>query len=109
MTGHAAAPVVPEAAQRAVLVVDDEDYLRSILGALLQQAGYAVLLAATGEEAIEVYRRHAGAIHLVLLDVRLPGQGGVATLDALRALDPRLRCCVMSGQDDYATEELLRL
>src|SRR4051794_39326575 len=83
MTGqadHTAAPVMPEAAQRAVLVVDDEDYLRSILGALLQQAGYAVLLAATGEEAIEVYRRHAGAIHLVLLDVRLPGQGGVATL-----------------------------
>jgi CheY-like chemotaxis protein len=93
-----------------ILVVDDVDYLRSMLDVVLRQAGYAVLQAATGEEALEVYRRHPGAIHLVLLDLHLPGQGGRATLERLRALDPQVRCCLMSGgQEEYTEEDLRRL
>ena len=99
----------PEAAP-VILVVDDVDYLRSMLDVVLRQAGYAVLLAATGEEALEVYRRHPGAIHLVLLDLHLPGRGGRATLEDLRALDPQVRCCLMSGeQEDHTEEDLRRL
>jgi CheY-like chemotaxis protein len=97
-------------ADPVILVVDDVDYLRSMLDVVLRQAGYAVLLAATGEEALEVYRRHPGAIRLVLLDIHLPGQGGRATLEGLRALDPQVRCCLMSGgQEDYTAEDLRRL
>ena len=96
-------------AEPAILVVDDVDFLRSMLDVVLRQAGYAVLLAATGEEALEVYRRHPGAIRLVLLDIHLPGQGGRATLEGLRALDPQVRCCFLSGDlGDYTEEELRR-
>src|SRR3954470_11871134 len=70
--------------RRGVLVVDDEECVRDVLDAMLRQQGFAVWLAADGWEALEVYRLHLAAIDLVLLDVRMPGLDGPATLTALR-------------------------
>jgi CheY-like chemotaxis protein len=89
--------------------VDDKLGPRRLLKLVLEQRGHAVLLAATGDKALEVFRRHRGAIRLVLLDVHMPGRDGPATLDALRALDPQVRCGFMSGDlGDYTEEELRR-
>jgi CheY-like chemotaxis protein len=89
--------------------VDDELALRRLLKVVLEQRGYRVFLAATGDKALEVFRRHRGIIRLVLLDIHLPGRDGPATLDALRALDPQVRCCFLSGDlGDYTEEELRR-
>jgi DNA-binding NtrC family response regulator len=96
------------AARPAILVVDDEPAVRLLLEAGLRQQGYAVLLAATGEEALEVFQRQRGAIHLVLLDVRLPGRDGPATLAALQAVDAQVRCCFLTGDLGGYTEEDLR-
>jgi CheY-like chemotaxis protein len=91
-----------------ILVVDDEPLIRETLGFALAHHGFAVRLAAGGREAVEVFRQHHGAIAVVLLDVRMPGLDGPQTLAELRAIDPRVRCCFMSGHTgDYSAAELL--
>jgi CheY-like chemotaxis protein len=93
----------------AILVVDDDPGPQQFLQAVLEQHGYAVLLAATGDQALEVFQRHQATIRLVLLDVHLPGRDGPATLEALRALDPQVRCCFMSSNPgSYSPEDLQR-
>src|SRR5206468_3149518 len=55
-----------------VLVVDDTEGVRQMLAVVLRQFGFAVLLAAGGRQAVEVYRRHRRDIDLVLMDVQMP-------------------------------------
>jgi len=89
----AAAPAPPQ-----ILVVDDQDQVRRLLAVALPAMGFRVLLAASGNEAIQVYRQHGKAIDLVLLDVVMPGGlDGVQTFLGLRQIDPQVRCCFMSG------------
>src|ERR1035437_4420674 len=59
-----------------VLAVEDEDAVRRIVKIALESAGYRVIKARNGPEALEVVRRHAGAIHLVVTDVVMPEMSG---------------------------------
>jgi CheY-like chemotaxis protein len=81
----------------AILVVDDEELLRSVLQLVLRREGFQVFAAANGHEALKEFRQHRDAIDMVLLDVRMPGLNGPGTLTALKALAPEVRCCFMSG------------
>lgn len=63
--------------QDSILVVDDEDGIRSALKEILFLAGYAVVTANCGEEAIEILKSNASAFSLVLLDLRLPDMNGM--------------------------------
>ena len=93
-----------------ILVVDDEQLIREVLNRFLHLAGFRVFLAANGHEAVELYRNEAAGIDAVLLDVRMPGVDGPATLAALRCLDPHVRCCFMSGDLGFhSPEDLFRL
>src|SRR4051794_32043561 len=69
----------------SVLVVDDEEIMRDVLETLLSTEGYRVDLAKTGEDALEAYGKRA--YDLVLLDVSMPGMGGLRALDELLKLD----------------------
>jgi DNA-binding NtrC family response regulator len=69
-----------------VLVVDDEEIMRDVLEALLTEAGYKVDLAKSGEEAIEAYTRKP--YDVVLMDVSMPGMGGLAALEEIIKIDP---------------------
>ncbi len=92
----------------AVLVVDDESAVRRTLAAMVAGLGYAALSAAGGAQAVEACR--AGRVEIVaaVLDVRMPGLDGPATLDALRALDPALPCVFVTGDTGpYTADELL--
>jgi PAS domain S-box-containing protein len=80
-----------------VLVVDDERSLRDISSQVLESHGYRVLTAASGEEALEVYRQQAGEVDLVLLDLIMPGMGGNKALQAILALNPSARVVIASG------------
>ena len=59
-----------------VLVVDDEEAVRTLSCRMLTGAGYQVLQAGHGREAIATIEQHAGAIHLVLTDIKMPGMNG---------------------------------
>jgi CheY-like chemotaxis protein len=97
--------------QPTVLVVDNDAPVRFVLGALLKAQGCRVLLASNAWESLKLYRQHLGDIDLVLLDVQLPGMDGLATLEALRDINPRVRCGFLSGGstgDDDEANRLLR-
>ncbi len=69
----------------SVLVVDDEEIMRDVLETILSSAAYRVDLAKTGEEALEAYGKRA--YDVVLLDVSMPGIGGLSTLEKILGLD----------------------
>ena len=69
----------------SVLVVDDEEIMRDVLETLLSAEGYRVDLAKTGEEGLETYGRRA--YDVVLLDVSMPGMGGLRTLEEILKVD----------------------
>jgi CheY-like chemotaxis protein len=77
--------------------VDDEETLRDIGRQLLEKFGYTVLTAASGEEALEIYTTGEKNIHLVILDLLMPGMGGEKCIDALIEFDPDTRILVASG------------
>ncbi|HEY1862073.1 MAG TPA: response regulator [Gemmataceae bacterium] len=88
-----------------ILVADDEEGVRGVLAIGMRQHGFDVWLAADGQQALDLYRRHGESIDVVLLDVRMPGRDGPQTLAALQQLNPRVRCCFMSGDFDCYNEE----
>ncbi len=105
----AESPEVPCTPSRAfgILVVDDEMCVRDVLNDGMRGYGFAVWLAADGEEALDVYRRHHETIDVVLMDVCMSGQDGPQALAALRAFNPQVRCCFMTGDlGSYSAEHL---
>jgi len=83
-----------------VLVCEDEEALRAIVREILEGAGYAVLEAADGAEALHVVQRHEGSIDLLLSDVILPGMSGPELARSLVEMRPSLKVLHMSGHDD---------
>ena len=65
-----------------ILVVDDEEYIRRLITRILDDAGYRVVTAASGKEALE--RLADSGINLVLLDIRMPDMDGFQTLGLIR-------------------------
>jgi DNA-binding NtrC family response regulator len=82
----------------SILVVDDEEIMRDVLETILSGAGYKVDLAKTGEEGLEAYSKKA--FDVVLLDVSMPGIGGLTTLEELIKLDPEAVVIMVTA---YAT------
>ena len=80
-----------------VLVVDDDPAVRDVAVRFLTGHGYQALTAASGEEALDIYRKQGAAIDLVVLDLSMPGMGGHACLQRLLALDPEVRVLIASG------------
>jgi two-component system, cell cycle sensor histidine kinase and response regulator CckA len=85
-----------------VLVVEDEDGVRNFILDLLRYAGYSVREAINGQEALEVCRRTAGPIDLVITDVVMPTMSGRELSTALAELRPETKVLFMSGYTDNA-------
>lgn len=85
-----------------ILVAEDERAVRSIVERVLSSAGYRVLVGTDGAEALEIARRHLGAIDLVVTDVVMPRMSGRELVDKLRTLRPGTRAVFMSGYADDA-------
>jgi PAS domain S-box-containing protein len=90
-------PTTVESPHETVLMVEDEDDLRVITGRILTRAGYHVLTASGGEQAIHLAQTHPGPIHLLLTDVIMPKMTGNDVADRIRAIRPGIPVLYMSG------------
>ena len=80
-----------------IMIVDDEDTVLDAAASVLEQAGYSVLKATGGREAVELYKNHSGRVGLVVCDMIMPGMDGADTYNALRDLDPDVAVVLASG------------
>jgi CheY-like chemotaxis protein len=78
-----------------VLVVDDNPAVRKAFSLSLEETGYAVETAESGEEGLE--RLGSGRFHLVLLDLKMPGMNGIETLREIRKQDPSLPVYIVTA------------
>ncbi|MCP4643180.1 MAG: PAS domain S-box protein [bacterium] len=86
-----------------ILVVDDERTVRSVSRRFLQRAGFEVITAKDGLEAVQVYRHRGDEIALVVLDLTMPYMGGRETYDELQQIRPDVRVVLASG---YSEDEV---
>ena len=93
-------PVPPPAAGEWILVVEDDTPVREIARRALEDAGYQVLEAGTGDEALEVVARTTDRIAMVLTDVVMPGMSGPEFARRIVEVAPGTRVLLMSGYPD---------
>jgi len=96
----------PLAVRGAVLVVDDDRMVRTLLESVLREAGFEVITAADGESGLAQFAAHADRIQLVLLDMTMPRMGGREVVTAMRRRAPGARVVLMSG---YSADSVARL
>lgn len=92
-----------------VLIVDDEPMITDLARDILRRYGYRVLIAGSGEEALEIYQGRTGEIAVVILDIVMPGMDGREVFGRLRTLNPEAKVIVSSGYDhDRVADDLLK-
>lgn len=98
-----------ETGKGTVLLVDDDEMILDIGTGLLEKLGYRVLVANSGEKAIQIYKSNLQEIDLVILDLVMPVMDGEALFDALKALNPKVKVIVSSGYPiDGKANEILK-
>ena len=81
-----------------ILLVDDEEGIRKVLGISLQDAGYEVFTAANGDEALNVFRANRPAI--VLTDIKMPGMDGIELLQKIKRESADTEVIMLTGHGD---------
>jgi nitrogen-specific signal transduction histidine kinase/CheY-like chemotaxis protein len=89
-----------------ILLVDDEQMIRDIGKAVLEQSGYRVITAEDGEEAVRLFEERHDEIDLVILDVTMPRMSGRDAYRGMTAVDPGVRVIFSTG---YSAEEIAEL
>ncbi|MBU0549229.1 MAG: response regulator [Candidatus Omnitrophica bacterium] len=93
-----------------ILIVDDNQEIREVLGSFLAKKGYKALKVSSGEEALMKIKTEIEKPQIVLLDIRMPGLDGLATLKEIKNLDDSIKIVMLtSAQDEYIMEEAARL
>jgi DNA-binding NtrC family response regulator len=83
-----------------ILVVEDDDAVRELIGRILRNDGFEVIVVDSGAEAIEICESYKGRIDLLLTDVVMPQMSGVALRDLAMPLRPGMKVLFMSGYND---------
>jgi CheY-like chemotaxis protein len=91
----------------SLLITDDDHGFRETLQVVFQPRGFQTLLAADGEEALEIVHRER--VHVVLLDLHMPKLTGLETLRRMKEFRAILPCILLSAQLDEAVIEQARL
>jgi two-component system cell cycle sensor histidine kinase/response regulator CckA len=86
--------------EETILLVDDEDMVRDLVRTVLQSAGYTVLGARQGGEALSLAGQHKGTIDLLVTDLVMPHMSGRELAEQLKALRLRIKVLFMSGYTD---------
>jgi len=88
-----------------ILLVEDEEAVRSLTSRILKKQGYRVMAAQHGREAMEIATREEGRIDLVLTDVVMPGMNGRGLVERLTGIRPSIKSLYMSG---YTDDDIIR-
>lgn len=80
-----------------ILLVDDEKVIIDVARDMLEILGYQVLVALSGQEAIDIYTRQKDVIDLVIQDMVMPGINGAGVFKALKAINPNVKVILASG------------
>ncbi|MCX7013355.1 MAG: response regulator [Candidatus Sumerlaeota bacterium] len=83
-----------------ILLVDDEAIVRDVAKIILERAGFGVLTAGDGQEALDVFRSFSGSVDCVVLDMTMPRLGGEETLRQMRRLRPEVPVILSSGYNE---------
>jgi PAS domain S-box-containing protein len=94
--------VAPAGGNETILLVEDDEGVRGLICAVLKAAGYNVLEAATGSEALHICDRYHGPLHLIITDVVMPQMSGRELVGRLSALRPETKVLFISGYTDDA-------
>lgn len=86
---------------QTILVIDDEENIRELVRAVLENAGYEVLDAADGDIGLEVFR--SNQVDLIITDLIMPGKEGIETISELRKQQSNLKILAISGAVDSST------
>ncbi len=97
--------VMSTSGTETILLVEDNAGLRKLTTRVLEPAGYTVLAAATGEEALRLLEQHDERVHLLLSDVVMPGMSGRHLAERLAGARPGMRVLYMSG---YTSDTVVR-
>jgi PAS domain S-box-containing protein len=93
---------VPESGSETILLVEDEAVVRHLVAEILEANGYTVLQAGDGPSALELLRRHPGALELLVTDVVMPGMSGPEVAQAVTSMRPGTHVLYTSGYTDSA-------
>ncbi len=80
-----------------ILLVDDEEMVLHLTGEMLQRLGYTILRASSGIEALELFHEHRSRIGLAILDMVMPGMGGVELFHRLKEVDKTIKVLLSTG------------
>jgi signal transduction histidine kinase/ActR/RegA family two-component response regulator len=96
------APEAVAPGRETVLIVEDESAVCDLAAEFLRSAGYSVITAPDGKEALSIARKSRAPIHVLLTDVVMPGMRGPELAEKLKLLHPEIKVVYMSGYLDYA-------
>jgi PAS domain S-box-containing protein len=88
---------LPRGKNELVLVVDDEEAIRNTAKKVLERFGYRTLLAGNGAQAVSIYAEHKNEIAVVITDMAMPVMDGIATIVALKSINPAVKIIGSSG------------
>jgi len=97
-------PAKPLGGSETILVVDDEEVILDSCREALESVGYKVLTANSGEMALEIYEQDPADVDLVIMDLNMPGMGGLKCLEAIMAINPKAKIVVATGYADKEVE-----
>jgi CheY-like chemotaxis protein len=105
LTGGLAEPVsLKSVRNELILLVDDEELMQELGKELLEEAGYRVLIATNGQQAIDTYRGAWKDVSMVILDFIMPDKNGAQVFEELKAINPQLKMFFCTG---YAEDEMI--
>jgi len=84
--------------EKKILLVDDEEGIRKVLGISLADSGYEVLTAENGEQALQIFKEHIPPI--VLTDIKMPGMDGISLLKKIKIANPDTEVIMITGHGD---------
>jgi DNA-binding response OmpR family regulator len=98
---------MPTAAAKNVLIVEDEQELRSLFAILLEMEGFKVFQANDGSQGLDLLQKHAGEVALLITDLNLPQVAGMDVIARARALNPAIKIVGTSGMGGKAVREMV--